>query len=115
MIRNLLYLTINKPNIVLIVYLCVTFQANPMESPIKAVNKVIKCVKHIVNFDIWYLRNNILIYLSTSTRSLPDQKVIGRVLVKHVSSLNFALLHECTKGKAPLLSLRRKPKTSTLG
>lgn len=54
MIGSHLYLTVNRPNTMLSVYLCARFQENPMESPIKAVNKVIKCVKLTANFGLWF-------------------------------------------------------------
>lgn len=45
MIELLLYLTASRPNIMHNVYVCARFQANPKESHLVAVKRILKCIK----------------------------------------------------------------------
>lgn len=54
MIGSLLYLTASRSNIMLSVWLHAMFQANPIESDLKAMKKIIKYVKHTTNYGLWY-------------------------------------------------------------
>jgi hypothetical protein len=45
MIGSLLYLTASRPDIMFVVCLCARFQANPKESHLKAVKRILKYIK----------------------------------------------------------------------
>jgi len=54
MIGSLPYLTASKPNISYNVGVCARYQANPKESHVNAVKRIIKYVKSTSNFGVWY-------------------------------------------------------------
>ncbi|XP_050255137.1 secreted RxLR effector protein 161-like [Quercus robur] len=54
MIGSLPYLTASKPNITYNVGVCARYQANPKESHVNAVKRIIKYVKSTSNFGVWY-------------------------------------------------------------
>ena len=53
-IGSLLYLTASRPNISYGVGMCAGYQANPKESHIIAVKRIVKYVKTTSNFGVWY-------------------------------------------------------------
>ena len=57
MIGSLLYLTASKPNISYSVGVCARYQANPKESHMIALKRIIKYVKTNANFDVWYSKD----------------------------------------------------------
>jgi hypothetical protein len=61
MIGSLLYLTSNRPDIVLSVGVCARFQANPKESHLTAIKRIIRYVNDIINHGIWYSRETNLV------------------------------------------------------
>ena len=54
MIGSLLYLTASRPDICFSVGLCARFQANPKESHLKAVKRIIRYIKSTYNLGIFY-------------------------------------------------------------
>jgi len=54
MIGSLLYLTASIPDISYCVGMCAIYQANPKESHITAVKRIIKYVNSTSNFGVWY-------------------------------------------------------------
>ena len=58
MIGSLLYLTASRPDILFSVCLCARFQANPKESHLKALKRVLKYVKGTQSLGLWYGRQN---------------------------------------------------------
>ncbi|XP_075084728.1 secreted RxLR effector protein 161-like [Nicotiana tabacum] len=56
MIGSLLYLTASKPDIVFNVGLCARFLANPKESHLKAVKRILRYLKGTPNLYLWYPR-----------------------------------------------------------
>ena len=54
MIVSLFYLTSSRPNISYSVGVCARYQANPKESHMIVLKRIIKYVKTIANFDVWY-------------------------------------------------------------
>ena len=54
MIGNLLYLTASRPDISYSVGVCARYQANPKESHMTALNRIIKYVKTTAEFSLWY-------------------------------------------------------------
>ena len=57
MIGKLLYLTTSRPNISYSVRVCARYQANPKESHMIALKKIIKYVKTIADFEVWYSKD----------------------------------------------------------
>ena len=54
MIGSLLYLTASRPDINYNVGVCARYQANPKESHMTALKRIIKYVKTTVEFGVWY-------------------------------------------------------------
>ena len=57
MIGSFLYLTTSRPDISYSVGVCATYQANPKESHMIALKRIIKYVKTTANFGVWYNKN----------------------------------------------------------
>ncbi|KAK2390888.1 putative mitochondrial protein [Trifolium repens] len=54
MIGSLLYLTASRPDIMFSVCLCARFQANPKESHLSSVKRIMKYLKGTTNVGLWY-------------------------------------------------------------
>jgi hypothetical protein len=78
MIGSLLYLTASRSDIMFSVCLCARFQANPKESHLKALKRILRYLKHTPNIGLWYPKgaNSILVGFSDSdfAGSLVDRK-----------------------------------------
>jgi hypothetical protein len=61
MIGSLLYLTASRPDIVFSVGVCARFQANPKESHLTAVKRIIGYVNDSLSYGIWYSRETNLV------------------------------------------------------
>ena len=57
MIGSLLYLIASRPNISYSVGVCTRYQANPKESHMIALKRIIKYVKTTVDFGVWYSKD----------------------------------------------------------
>ncbi|XP_070039178.1 secreted RxLR effector protein 161-like [Nicotiana tomentosiformis] len=55
MIWSLLYLTESNPDIAFSVGLCARFQANPKESHLKAIKRILKYLRGTPDLCLWYL------------------------------------------------------------
>jgi hypothetical protein len=91
-IGSLLYLIASRPDIMFSVCLCARFQANPKESHLKALKRILRYLKHTPNIELWYPKgaNPTLIGFSNSdfAGSLVDHRstsgachFLGRSLV----------------------------------
>ena len=62
MIGSLLYLTASRPDISYSVGVCARYQANPKESHMIALKRIIKYIKTTIEFGVWYSKdtNNVL-------------------------------------------------------
>ena len=54
MIGNLLFLTTSRPDISYNVGVCTWYQANPKESHLTTIKRIIKYIKSTSNFGVWY-------------------------------------------------------------
>jgi len=54
MISSLLYLTTSRPDIMQYVCVCARFQANPKESQLTIVKRILKYLKGMACFGLWY-------------------------------------------------------------
>jgi hypothetical protein len=68
MIGSLLYLTASRPDIIFSVCLCAHFQANPKESHLKGLKRILRYLKHIPNIGLCYPKgaNHTLVGFSDS-------------------------------------------------
>ena len=57
MIGSLLYLTVSRLDISYNVGVCARYQANPKESHMTALKRIIKYVKTIAEFGVWYSKD----------------------------------------------------------
>ena len=57
MISSLLYLIASRPNISYSVGVCARYQANPKESHMIALKRIIKYVKTTADFGVWYSKD----------------------------------------------------------
>ena len=57
MIGSLLYLMISRPDIHFSVYLCTRFQANPKESHLIAVKRIMRYLMGTQDLGLWYLKD----------------------------------------------------------
>jgi hypothetical protein len=60
MINSLLYLTVTRPDIQFVVGLCTRFQSSPRSSHRMAVQRVLRYLKHTLEFGIWYSNSSSL-------------------------------------------------------
>ena len=67
MIGGLLYLTTSRPDISYSVGVCTKYQANPKESHMIALKRIIKYVKTTTNFGVWYSKDTNDIFLGIMT------------------------------------------------
>jgi hypothetical protein len=54
LIGSLVYLTASRPDIMFSVCLCARFQANPKESHLSALKRILRYLKHTPNIGLWY-------------------------------------------------------------
>ncbi|XP_050918969.1 secreted RxLR effector protein 161-like [Lathyrus oleraceus] len=59
MIGSLLYLTTSRPDIMFNVCLCACFQANPKESHLATIKRIMKYLKGTKNVGLWYPKGSI--------------------------------------------------------
>ena len=77
MIGSLLYLTATRPDISYSVGVCARYQANLKESHMIALKRIIKYVKTIADFGVWYSKdtNNVLVgYLNADWAGNADDR-----------------------------------------
>ena len=104
MIGSLFYITTSRPDISYSVRVCARYQANLKESHMIALKRIIKYVKSIANFGVWYSKdtNDVLAGYSDAdwTGNADDRKStlggcfrVGNNLVSWMSKKqNFILL-----------------------
>ena len=82
MIGSLLYLTASRPDISYSVEVCARYQANPKESHMIALKRIIKYVKTTADFDVWCSKdtNNVLAGYSDTdwVENADDRKTTSR-------------------------------------
>ena len=82
MIGSLLYLTASRPDISYSVEVCARYQANPKESHMIALKRIIKYVKTTADFDVWCSKdtNNVLAGYSDTdwAENADDRKTTSR-------------------------------------
>ena len=54
MIGSLLYLTASRPDIMFSVCMCARFQANPKETHLVVVKRILRYLKHTPSIGLWY-------------------------------------------------------------
>jgi len=66
MIGSIMYLTASRPDIAFSVGVCARFQANPKESHLTAVKRIIRYVNDTLSYGIWYSRETNLVVVGYS-------------------------------------------------
>ena len=67
--------------------MCARFQANPKESHLSAVKRIMRYLLGTINLGLWYPKNSTCNLIGYSDLILPDAKLIERALVEPVISL----------------------------
>jgi hypothetical protein len=75
MIGSLFYLTVSRPDIMFSVCLCARFQANPTESHLSAVNRILRYLKHTPSIGLWYPKGASLDLLGYSDSDFAGSRV----------------------------------------
>ena len=57
MIRSLLYLSASRPDLMFSVCMCARFQANPKESHLSAIKRIVRYLLGTINIGLWYPKN----------------------------------------------------------
>ena len=66
MIGSLLYLRVNHPDISFCVRACVRYQANPKESHLSIVKRIIRYINGTLDYGLWYSYDSSLIIVRYS-------------------------------------------------
>ena len=91
-IGSLLYLTASRPDISYSVGVCAKYQANPKESHMTALKRIIKYIKTTTDFGVWYSKdtNVVLVRYSNADRAgnADDRKSTSGVVFMWVTILS---------------------------
>ncbi|WVZ63899.1 hypothetical protein U9M48_013493 [Paspalum notatum var. saurae] len=79
MIGSLLYLCASRPDIMFSVCLCALFQADPQESHLTTVKRILRYLKHTPSIGLWYPKALVLNSWATRIQILPDAELSVRV------------------------------------
>ena len=110
MIGSLFYLTTNRPDISYSVEVCARYQANPKESHMIALKRIIKYVKITADFGVWYNKNtnDVLVGYSDANwaRNADDRRstweggfYVGNNLVSWMSKMHNSISLSITEAK----------------
>jgi hypothetical protein len=75
MIGSLLYLCASRLDIMLSVCMCARFQANPKESYLTAIKRILRYLVHTLNLSLWYLKGSKFTLLGYSHSNYASCKV----------------------------------------
>ena len=75
MIGSFLYLTASRPDIMFSVCKCAHFQANPKESHLSAVKRILRYLKHMPSIGLWYLKGASFTLLGYSDSDFAECRV----------------------------------------
>jgi hypothetical protein len=78
MIGSLLYLTSSRPDIMFSVCMCARFQANPKESHLSALKRILKYLKYTPSIRLWYPHDACFELLGYSDSDFVDRKSTSR-------------------------------------
>ena len=92
MIGGLFYLTASRPDISYSMGLCARYQANPKESHMIVLKRIIKYVKNTIDFGVWYSKDTNVVLVGYSNidwaGNADDRKSISRVVFMWVTILS---------------------------
>ena len=88
MIGSLLYLTTSRPDIMFSVCLCAHFQANPKESHLTVVKRILRYLHGSKDFGLWYLNSGNFALIGFSNTDNAFIRWIERALQDHVNFLD---------------------------
>ena len=110
MIGSLLYLTTSRPDIMFNVCMCARFQANPKETHLIVVKRILRYIKHTLSIDLWYPKRAIFELVGYSDLDYAGCKVdrkstsrgchlLGRSLVSWSSKKQNSVALSTTKAE----------------
>ncbi|XP_050908075.1 uncharacterized mitochondrial protein AtMg00240-like [Lathyrus oleraceus] len=111
MIGSLLYLTASRPDIMFNVCLCARFQANPKESHLTAVKRIMKYLKGTTNVNLWYRKGSICDLVGYSDSDYAGCKTDRKSTSGTCHILGNALVSWAARNKLTLLLVRPKRNT----
>ena len=85
MIGSLLYLTASRPDIMYAVCVCARFQANPNETHLKSVKRIVRYIKGTSGYGLYYPRSSSFDLLGYSDADFTGSQRIERALVALVN------------------------------
>jgi hypothetical protein len=74
-IGSLLYLTASRPDIMFSVCMCARFQSNPKKAHLRAVKRILRCLKHTPSFGLWYPKGATFDLIGYSDSDYADCKI----------------------------------------
>ena len=75
MIGSLLYLTASRPDIMFSVCMCARFQANPKETHLIVVQRILRYLKHTPSIGVWYPKGALFELIGYSDLDYAECKV----------------------------------------
>ena len=108
MIGSLLYLTASRPDIMFSVCLCARFQANPKESHLSAVNRILRYLKHTSSISLWYPKGASLDLLGYSDSDFAGSRVDHKCTSGGCHLFGLSLVSWSRRSKIPWLCPPRK-------
>ncbi|CAM8965501.1 unnamed protein product [Rhodiola kirilowii] len=108
MIGSLLYLTASRPDIAYAVGVCARYHADPKESHLLQVKRIIKYVCRTVDFGIWYTKDTNPYWLVTAMLTGQEMLKNRRARLEVVSSWETTWFPGSVKSKIASRSLRPK-------
>ena len=108
-IGSLLYLTASRPDISYSVGVCARYQANPKESHMTALKRIIKYVKTTIDFGVWYSKDTNVVLVRYSNAdwagNADDRKSTSGVVFMWVTILSPRWAKSRTPSLYPLQKL----------
>ena len=97
MIGSLLYLTASRPDIMFSVCMCARFQANPKESHLSAVKRILRYLKHTPSIGLWYPKGASFVLLGYSDSDFAGCRVDRKSTSGGCHLLGRSLVSWCSK------------------
>ncbi|GKE59985.1 hypothetical protein Tco_1510352 [Tanacetum coccineum] len=60
MVRSLMYLTTNRPDLVFAVCMCARYQASPTKKYLEALKQVFRYLRGTINWGLWYPKDTVM-------------------------------------------------------
>jgi len=97
MIGSLLYLCASRPDIMLSVCMCASFQANPRECHLMAIKRILRYLVHTPNLGLWYTKGSTFNLLGYSDLDYAGCKVDRKSTTGTCQFLSWSLVSWSSK------------------